>query len=87
MEAINQNKLIRAIRGLPKEALPELANFVDFLQFKMNLPKTVEKRKPSEFLLSIADLGTSEENDISERNEEILNREINSLSGWTIKKQ
>ncbi len=65
---MDHNELIRTIKGLPEEALPELANFIDFLQFKMNLPKTAEKRnKSSAFLLSIAGLGASDEDDISER--------------------
>ncbi|MDM8517604.1 hypothetical protein QUF76_15515 [Desulfobacterales bacterium HSG16] len=52
----------------------------------MNLPQPVEKKKKSsDYLMSISDLGISDEDDISERADEILSREINPVNGWTIK--
>ena len=40
---------------------------------------------PSTFLASIAALGDSGQVDISERDEDILKREIDSIHGWTTK--
>lgn len=85
MNTINHHAIIHTIKGLPAEALPELAEFINFLKFKMNMPQVENKKKPSDFLMSIADLGASDEDDISERAEEILSREISSVNGWTIK--
>ncbi|MGC9348808.1 MAG: hypothetical protein ACP5JG_11760 [Anaerolineae bacterium] len=35
-----------------------------------------------DFLLAIASLGSSEDGDISERDEEILSKEVDPLRGW-----
>ena len=54
----------------------------DYLRYK-----SIEKQsqKPSgNFLLSIAGLGTSAEKDISERDEDILAKEIDSIRGWSL---
>jgi hypothetical protein len=36
-------------------------------------------------LFSIADLGAADEDDISERDEEILANEVDSIRGWGLK--
>ena len=41
----------------------------------------------SSFLLSIAKLGSSNQGDIAERDEEILASEIDQIRGWTLKRQ
>ncbi len=84
MNTINHQTIIQAVKELPAEALPELAEFINFLESKMNSLQTDgKKKKSSDFLMSIAGLGASDEDDISEKNEDILSREINSVSGWT----
>jgi hypothetical protein len=40
----------------------------------------------SSFLLSIAKLGSSEQGDIAERDEEILSSEVDQTRGWTLKR-
>ncbi|MEE3718191.1 hypothetical protein V2H45_15735 [Tumidithrix elongata RA019] len=76
-------QLIQAIQELPSEVLPELASFVEYLKFKSTLPKL--KSPSSSFLLGIAGLGSSGESDISDRDEEILAKEVSPLQGWSIK--
>ena len=43
-----------------------------------------QKKKMSdiEFLMAIAGIGESEEDDVSERDEEILKSEVDSIRGW-----
>lgn len=73
---------------LPAEMLPELANFIEYLRFKVNSPAVApitsqeQVRKGDNFLLNIAGLGESEEIDLSERDEEILKAEINPNRGF-----
>lgn len=76
--------LSQAIDELPSEALPELANFIEYLRFKLNYPQPSMKAEPetNNFLMSIAGLGESEETDLSERDEEILASEIDSIRGF-----
>lgn len=45
----------------------------------------VEENSGSAFLLSIAGIGTSVEDDLSERDEEILANEIDPIQGWSLK--
>ena len=85
-----RQKLIKAINELPAEALPELVNFIEYLHFKVSPPvPLVETQTPassgSAFLVSIAGLGAAEEDDISERDEEILASEIDPICGWGLK--
>jgi hypothetical protein len=73
----NRQQIIKAIDNLPIEVLPELANFVEYLHYKANRrtsvsERTVEENSGSAFLLSIPGIGTSAENDFSQRDEEIL---------------
>lgn len=73
----NRQQIVKAIENLPIEVLPELANFVEYLRYKathrtsMSEP-IVEENSGSAFLLSIAGIGASAENDFSQEDEEIL---------------
>ncbi len=81
-----RQQLIQNIEELPGEVLPELANFIHYLHFKSQFRKPPPAPVTSNnFLLAIAGLGSCEEDDLSERDEEILAKEINPLSGWTLK--
>ena len=87
---LTRQQLTDAINELPVEVLPELAIFIDYLRFKGTSPTPSPEADPSEssgsaFLLSIAGLGASEEDDISERDEEILANEIDPIRGWGLK--
>ncbi|MFB2896513.1 type II toxin-antitoxin system HicB family antitoxin [Aerosakkonemataceae cyanobacterium BLCC-F50] len=68
-----------------KEVMPELANFIEYLQFKVSSTPALKKDEPEEsnFLMSIAGLGESEETGLSERDEEILKSEIDSVRGFS----
>ncbi len=50
-----------------------------------NSENKLKAREGSTFLLSIAGLGASVEDDLSERDEEILATEINSIRGFCLK--
>ncbi len=85
-----RQQLTKAINELPVEVLPELATFIDYLRFKVTPPlPSPEVETPensgSAFLLSIANLGAASEDDISERDEEILANEIDPIRGWGLK--
>ena len=78
----NRKQIIESIQTLPEESLAELINFVDYLRYK-----STEKQSPKtsgNFLLSIASLGSSAEEDVSERDEEILANEVDSIRGWSL---
>jgi len=78
----------QTIEELPGEMLPELANFLNYLRFKSQLEKMPAMPVTSaqdNFLLAIAGLGSSEETDLSERDEEILAKEVHPLYGWTLR--
>lgn len=82
--AKERQKLIEAVNALPDHTLLELASFVDYLRYKST--QQPESNHPkSSFLMSIAGLGTSNETNISERDEEILKNEINPVYGWSLK--
>lgn len=82
-----RQKLTKVIDELPAEVLPELANFVEYLRFKVNAPEPGAEpaTSGSAFLLGLADLGASDEADLSERDEEILANEIDPIRGWGLK--
>ena len=66
----DRSQLIKAINKLPVDVLPELADYLAYLQFKIKSVAKPEKTKQkSSFLLSIAGLGEAEE-DLSERDED-----------------
>jgi len=75
-----RQRLIEAVNALPAEALTELASFIDYLHYKSTQPSA--KQSGSAFLLSIAGLGISQEQDVSERDEEILRAEVDPIRGW-----
>ena len=74
-------QLIEVIKKLPREALPELANYLTYHQFKTESLEQEKSASSSDFLMSITGLGEAEEN-LSERSEDILAEEIDSLRGW-----
>ena len=85
-----RQQLRKAINELPIEVLPELASFIDYLRFKgATSVKAANADTPedsgSAFLLSIASIGAADEDDISERDEEILAKEIDPIRGWGLK--
>ena len=87
---ITRQQLRKAINELPIEVLPELAIFIDYLRFKITGYVPIEDAETPEnsgsaFLLSIANLGAADEDDISERDEEILANEIDPIRGWGLK--
>lgn len=81
---VERQNLIEAVNALPDEFLIELANFIDYLQYK-----TVQHQRtntpPQNFLLAIASLGKSGQPDTSDRDEEILHNEIDTIHGWSSK--
>lgn len=79
-----RQKLIEAVGTLPDENLSELASFLDYLRYKSEHSK-VPDQNASSFLHAIAGLGSSGQQDISERDEEILSTEIDPIYGWQSK--
>ena len=80
--APTRHQLMDTINKLPVEVLPELASFLNYLQFKVESPVQSEPSgSGTKFLLSIAGIGEAEE-DLSERDEEILAAEIDPIRGW-----
>lgn len=77
---VQKQELIQSINTLPDEALSELANFLEYLQYKIRHQKTSPPQQ--NFLLSIAALGQSGQADISESEEGILCDEIDPIYGW-----
>lgn len=82
--AVDRQKLIETVSALPDEALLELASFLDYLHYKSVQPQNTDSNASS-FLLTVAGLGNSGQIDISERDEEILRSEVNSIYGWNLK--
>ncbi len=79
---VARHQLIDVINSLPSEVLPELANYLSYIQFKIARPAQTEKpASGSSFLLSIAGLGEAEEN-LSQCDEDILQQEIGPVRGW-----
>lgn len=85
----SRGQLIEAVNKLPPEALPELASFLSYLQFKAESSPQAGQAAPavsgSEFLLSIAGLGEADAH-LSEQDEEILAEEIDAIRGWSYKR-
>lgn len=81
---VERQKLVEAVNTLPNEVLPELASFLDYLRYKSTQQRESD-RNATNFLVLVAGLGNSGQHDISERNEEILRNEIDSISGWSSK--
>ena len=79
---VDREQILTLIHALPDEILAEVANYADYLQSKCITPN--QSNQNTNFLLSIAGLGSSEEKDISDKQEEILTNEINPLKGWNL---
>ncbi|MEZ4714451.1 MAG: hypothetical protein R3A44_45145 [Caldilineaceae bacterium] len=83
----SRSQLIEVINKLPLAVLPELASFLNYLQFKAETPPQPEQTvSGSEFLLSIAGIGTGEA-ELSERDEEVLAEEIDPVRGWSFSRE
>ena len=81
---IERQKIIEAVNTLPDEVLLELANFLDYLRYKSSQQRDFSNNAPS-FLLAVAGLGNSGQQDVSERDEEILRNKIDPVYGWHLK--
>ncbi|MDY7049244.1 MAG: hypothetical protein RPG89_11670 [Microcystis panniformis WG22] len=81
---IERQSLLEAVKALPDEALVELSNFLDYLHYKAAHQRELTTHSSS-FLLTVAGLGNSGQQDISERDEEILGNEIDPVYGWNLK--
>ena len=81
---VEREKLIEAVSALPDDVLLELASFLDYLRYKSAQPREANNVN-QDFLLAIANLGDSGKWDVSERDEEILQNEIDSVYGWNFK--
>jgi hypothetical protein len=82
---VDREQLLTLINDLPDELLAEVANYADYLQSKIIISnQTNQSNQSSNFLLSIAGLGSSEEKDVSDRQEEILANEIDPIAGWSV---
>ncbi|WP_088894243.1 hypothetical protein [Leptolyngbya ohadii] len=77
-----RQNLIEVVNALLDEALVELANFLDYLRYKTAQGKELNASQQN-FLLSLAGLGKSEQQDVSESDEAILRTEIDPVYGWS----
>ena len=77
---VERQKLLEAVRDLPEDVLAELASFLNYLRYK-SAQQEVDNHSTS-FLAAVAGLGNSGQQDISERDEEILRNEIDPVRGW-----
>jgi hypothetical protein len=72
----------------PSEILADALDLyiLEKLDKSQNLEDSPAKRKMSgaEFLLAIAGIGDSEEDDVSERDEEILRAGVDPIRGWRL---
>ncbi len=85
--------IYKSIQQLDSESLDELANFVEYLEFKhksksksqseTSLQSNQPERSGKKFLQNIAGICTTLEDDISERDEEILTKETHSIYGFS----
>jgi hypothetical protein len=80
--AAERQQLLELVNALPEESLVELASFLDYLRYKSDQRRDAD-RQSSSFLVSIAGLGSSGLEDVSERDEEILRNEIDPVYGWS----
>jgi hypothetical protein len=78
---VERQTLMSAVGALPDEALFELSSFVDYLRYK-SAPRYAPTNEGASFLGAVAGLGHSGQTDISERDEEILRREVDPVYGW-----
>ena len=81
-----RQQLIEAVNNLPNEVLFELASFLDYLRYKTLQHRDIDiSSSQSNFLISVTGLGHSAQQDISERDEEILRTETDPVHGWNLK--
>jgi hypothetical protein len=78
---VERQDLVEAVNTLPDEVLVELANFLDYLRYKTAQRQESDISRQN-FLLSVAGLGESGQQDISGSDEEILRNEIDPIYGW-----
>jgi hypothetical protein len=81
ISTVERQKLLETVRELPEEALVELASFLDYLRYKSAQRRELDNHSAS-FLAAVAGLGNSGQQDVSERDEEILRNEIDPVRGW-----
>ncbi|BAU43185.1 hypothetical protein [Leptolyngbya sp. O-77] len=81
---IERQQILEAVSALPEEALLELASFLDYLHYKSAKRNEVNGHTAN-FLVAVAGLGNSGQQDVSERDEEILRNEIDPMYGWSSK--
>jgi hypothetical protein len=81
---IERQQLLAAVNALPDEVLLELASFLAYLRYKSISPGEASGQSAN-FLVSVAGLGHSGQQDVSERDEEILRNEIDPVYGWSAK--
>ena len=81
ISTLERQKLVEVVRELPEEVLVELASFLDYLRYKSDQHRELDNHSAS-FLTAVAGLGNSGQQDISERDEEILRNEIDPVRGW-----
>jgi hypothetical protein len=79
---VQRQNLIQSINTLSDDQLIELANFLDYLQYK-SLQQQTPAPPQQNFLLTIAGLGQSGQSTVSESDEEILGNEIDPIYGWS----
>ncbi|NET39269.1 MAG: DUF2281 domain-containing protein [Cyanothece sp. SIO1E1] len=84
ISTVERQKLLETVRDLPEEVLVELASFLDYLRYKSAQQKEADNHSAS-FLAAVAGLGNSGQQDVSERDEEILRNEIDPVRGWSSK--
>jgi hypothetical protein len=78
---VDEGLVQRIERIARRERREEVDVIAQALELYEGQEETTEGRS---FLLAIAGLGSSTEGDISERDEEILSREIEPLRGWSL---
>jgi hypothetical protein len=81
---VKRQQIFEAVSTLPEEALVELASFLDYLRHK-SVQRRDDSNQSASFLVSVAGLGSSGQQDVSERDEEILRDEIDPVYGWNSK--
>lgn len=81
---VERQQLLETVGTLPEEALSELASFLDYLRYKATQHREVSNHSAN-FLVAVSSLGNSGQQDVSERDEEILRNEIDPVYGWSSK--
>lgn len=76
--------LAEAISSLDLEEMRQLQTLIEQKLCEKEASYENHQKSRAEFLMSIAGIGSSDGEDISERDEEILQTEIDSIHGWSI---